>query len=261
MVHYDKPASLLKRLDCLNWWLRTWLNVCQSYFFCTIDIFATKLGVCYVQYLGVHLDKTLLVKQHISGLCHITFLTLIRITSIWPFLSNSFTAKLVASMITLRLDYCNAAFTGVPDKEIPTRSIVHTFTSKFTWILYFCQESSKSLKHTLISCSLPFLLHSFKKILLFISVLIQRSATEQVQSLCWELFLNYTENQNKSKLKGEVEGEGSYSVCLQLLFTHNENSGLNLTTVYQFYLHSHSYQEMMEPISSDSLLPWAWTWQ
>ena len=99
-------------------------------FFCTIDIFATKLGVWYVKHLGVHLDKTLLVKQHISGLCHITFLALTRITSIQPFLSNSSTAKLVASMIMLRLDYYSAAFTGVPDKEIPTRSIVHTFASQ-----------------------------------------------------------------------------------------------------------------------------------
>ena len=62
-----------------------------------------------------YLDQTLSVKQHISSLCRTTFLALRRIASIRPFLSNSFTEKLVASMITSRLDYCNATFAGVAD--------------------------------------------------------------------------------------------------------------------------------------------------
>ena len=71
-----------------------------------------------VTYLGVHLDQTLSVKQHISSLCHTMFLALRRIVSIRPFLSNSSTEKLVVSMITSRLDYCNATFTGVADEQI-----------------------------------------------------------------------------------------------------------------------------------------------
>ena len=70
-----------------------------------------------VTYLGVHLDQTLPVKQHISSLCHTTFLALRRIASIRPFLSNSSTEKLVASMLTSRLDYCNATFAGVADEQ------------------------------------------------------------------------------------------------------------------------------------------------
>ena len=58
------------------------------------------------------------VKQHISSLCRTTFLALRRIASIRPFLSNSFTEKLVASMITSRLDYCNTTFAGVADEQI-----------------------------------------------------------------------------------------------------------------------------------------------
>ena len=58
------------------------------------------------------------MKQHISSLCRTTFLALRRIASIRPFLSNSSTEKLVASMITSRLDYCNAAFAGVADEQI-----------------------------------------------------------------------------------------------------------------------------------------------
>ena len=68
-------------------------------------------------YLGVHLDPTLSMKQHIC-LCCTTFLALRRITSICPFLSNSSTEKLVVSMITSRLDYCNATFAGVANEQI-----------------------------------------------------------------------------------------------------------------------------------------------
>ena len=71
-----------------------------------------------VTYLGVHLDQTLSMKQHISSLCRITFLALRRIASIRPYLSNSSIEKLVASMITSRLDYCNATFAGVADEQI-----------------------------------------------------------------------------------------------------------------------------------------------
>ena len=69
-------------------------------------------------YLGVHLDQTLSMKQHISSLCRTTFLALRRNASIRPFLSNSSTEKLVAPMITSRLDYCNATFAGVADEQI-----------------------------------------------------------------------------------------------------------------------------------------------
>ena len=70
-----------------------------------------------VTYLGVHLDQTLSMKQHTSSLFLTTFIALRRIASIRPFLSNSFTEKLVASMITSRLDYCNATFAGVADEQ------------------------------------------------------------------------------------------------------------------------------------------------
>ena len=71
-----------------------------------------------VTYLGVHLDQTLSVKQHISSLCCTTFLALRRIASICLFLSNSSIEKLIASVITSRLDYCNAMFAGVANEQI-----------------------------------------------------------------------------------------------------------------------------------------------
>ena len=71
-----------------------------------------------VTYLGAHLDQTLSMKQHISSLCHTMFLALRTIASIHPFLSNSSTEKLVASMIMSRFDYCNDTFAGVADEQI-----------------------------------------------------------------------------------------------------------------------------------------------
>ena len=58
------------------------------------------------------------MKQYISSLCRTTFLALRRIASIRPFLSNSSIEKLVVSMITSRLDYCNATFAEVADEQI-----------------------------------------------------------------------------------------------------------------------------------------------
>ena len=64
--------------------------------------------------LGVQLDQTSSMKEHISSLCRTAFLALGRVTSIRPFLSNSSTEKLAAS----RLDYCRATFPGVADEQI-----------------------------------------------------------------------------------------------------------------------------------------------
>ena len=76
-------------------------------------------------YLGVHLDQTLSMKQHISSRCRTTFLALSRIASSRPFLSNSSTEKLVASMITLRLDYSNATLAGVTNEQIARIQKIH----------------------------------------------------------------------------------------------------------------------------------------
>ena len=48
-----------------------------------------------VKYLGVHLDKTLSTKQHINSLCCNAFLAVRKIVSIFLFLPEVPTAKLV----------------------------------------------------------------------------------------------------------------------------------------------------------------------
>ena len=69
-----------------------------------------------VRYLGVHLDQTLSVQQHISNACRTAYLELRRTASIRPYLTQS--AQLISSAITSRIDYCNFILAGLPVKQI-----------------------------------------------------------------------------------------------------------------------------------------------
>ena len=71
-----------------------------------------------VRNLGVHLDQTLSMQQHISSVCRAAYLELRRIASIRPYLIQSATAQLVSSAITSRLEYCNSILAGLPLKQI-----------------------------------------------------------------------------------------------------------------------------------------------
>ena len=71
-----------------------------------------------VRNLGVHLDQTLSMQQHINSVCCAAYLELRRIASIRPYLTQSATAQLVSSAITSQLDYCNSILAGLPLKQI-----------------------------------------------------------------------------------------------------------------------------------------------
>ena len=71
-----------------------------------------------VRNLGVHLNQTLSMQQHISSVCRAAYLELRQIASIRPYLTQSATAQLVSSAITSRLDYCNSILAGLPLKRI-----------------------------------------------------------------------------------------------------------------------------------------------
>ena len=71
-----------------------------------------------VKYLGVTLDETLSMEDHISNVCRSSFLSMKRISSIRPCLSDSATATLVNATITSRLDYCNSVLSGVSSDQL-----------------------------------------------------------------------------------------------------------------------------------------------
>ena len=67
----------------------------------------------HVKNLGVFLDNTLSVEQHITHLCHSAYLAMRQIASIRRYLTERNTVQLVCSFVLSRLDYCNATLAGL----------------------------------------------------------------------------------------------------------------------------------------------------
>ena len=71
-----------------------------------------------VKNLGVYLDSSLTMHQHISYMCKNAYFQLRKISSIRPLLTQSSTVQLISSLVLSRLDYCNALLAGLPADEI-----------------------------------------------------------------------------------------------------------------------------------------------
>ena len=64
--------------------------------------------------LGVTLDSTLLLHQHVMNVCRVAYLELRHINSIRNLLSVDVVKTLVCSLVLSRLDYCNSLLVGLP---------------------------------------------------------------------------------------------------------------------------------------------------
>ena len=64
------------------------------------------------------MDQTLSMSDHISDVCRSSFLSLRRIGSIRPYLTEKATACLINSVVTSRLDFCNWTLTGITSDQI-----------------------------------------------------------------------------------------------------------------------------------------------
>ena len=71
-----------------------------------------------VRDLGVTLDETLSMHEHISNTCKNAYYQLRKIRSISAFLPQSAVIQLVVSLILSRVDYCNSLLAGLPTSEI-----------------------------------------------------------------------------------------------------------------------------------------------
>ena len=58
------------------------------------------------------------MQEQISSVCRASFLELRHLVSIRPYLSERTSARLVAALITSRLDYCNSVSAGLPAEQI-----------------------------------------------------------------------------------------------------------------------------------------------
>ena len=70
-----------------------------------------------MKYLSVKIDQTRSIQDQITSVCRASFLELRRLASIRPYLSESTSDRLVAALITSRLDYCNSVLAGLPAEQ------------------------------------------------------------------------------------------------------------------------------------------------
>ena len=80
-----------------------------------MNINGTSVKFCpSLRNLGITLDSTLSLHQHILNVCRGAFLELRRINSIRNFLTTDAVKTLVCSLVLSRVDYCNSLLAGLP---------------------------------------------------------------------------------------------------------------------------------------------------
>ena len=67
-----------------------------------------------VRNLGVTIDSTLSLHEHVMNVCRVAYLELRRINSIWDLLSVDAVKTLACSLVLSHLDYCNSLLVGLP---------------------------------------------------------------------------------------------------------------------------------------------------
>ncbi len=97
--------------------------------------------------LGILLDETLCLSPHISKICKSAVFLLRQISRIRDFLTQDAFKIIVHSLVTSRLDYCNAALARLPDQDIKRLQCIQnaaacltTKTKRFDHISPILQE-------------------------------------------------------------------------------------------------------------------------
>jgi hypothetical protein len=72
----------------------------------------------YVKDLGVLIDQTLTMHNHISNVCSAANYAIKQLSSVRKFLNFPAAVQLVSSLVLSRLDYCNSLLYGLPDCEL-----------------------------------------------------------------------------------------------------------------------------------------------
>ena len=80
--------------------------------------------------LGVMLDDHFSMDAHISNICRSTYFHIRNIGAIRDLLTPSAAAQLVHSLVTSRVDYCNALLLGVPDYKIKRLQRMHNIAAR-----------------------------------------------------------------------------------------------------------------------------------
>ena len=81
-----------------------------------------------VRDLGAWLDSRMDMEQHVNSVCKTCFGQIRQFGHIRPYLTTDATKSLVNSLVTPRIDYCNALFSGVPKTILNKQGHVATVT-------------------------------------------------------------------------------------------------------------------------------------
>ena len=65
--------------------------------------------------IGAFIDNSLSMEEQVNNVCRNYYISMQYISEIRPYLTQDATETLVKSLITSRLDCCNALLVGVPD--------------------------------------------------------------------------------------------------------------------------------------------------
>ena len=118
-----------------------------------------------VRNLGAFLDSNMKMEQHVNNVCRNCYAQLRQIGHIRPYLTNKSTKPLVNSLVTSRLDYCNALLYGVSKQSmtklqhvqntaarIVTKTLKYDHTTpilrELHWLLVECRAEYKILTYT-----------------------------------------------------------------------------------------------------------------
>ena len=83
-----------------------------------------------VRSLGITLDSTLSLHQHVMNVCRVAYLELRHINSIQNLLFVDAVRTLVCSLVLSRLDYCNSLLVGLPQYLIKRLQGVQTAAAR-----------------------------------------------------------------------------------------------------------------------------------
>ena len=84
----------------------------------SIDVAGVLIRSDIIRYLGVWMDQSLNLKQHVTKKCQAGVLNFLRLRSIHHLLDTTNTANLCLSLCMSHVDYCNSALYGLPDTTI-----------------------------------------------------------------------------------------------------------------------------------------------
>jgi hypothetical protein len=99
-----------------------------------------------IKYLGVLLDETLSMKDHIKAKCQVAAYNIKRISMIRKFIDMDCAKMLASSLVLTHLDYSNSALAGLPRSSLKMLQKIQNWAAKVVLGLHHLDSSISALK-------------------------------------------------------------------------------------------------------------------